>query len=294
MNSKEVDIMKGRAVCNGAASIINGIVTGIGASFGIGTRTEASVELTDEPGIFSVSIESDPGENISMAIACVKRVLDHFDLSSTHGARVITSSDIPISRGLKSSSSSSNAIVLAALGALGRDMEDERLINTGIDACIDAEVTVTGAYDDACATYFGGLVVTDNRERRIIDRIDMDSDMEVLIHVPELKVEKKRLNIPAMKSIELDIRRAIDHTLRGDYLEGMRINGDRYGKAMGLDTSISEMAIQKGALSAGISGTGPATVILCRNDKVDQIIDGLQDETIIRTTLSSEKARIIG
>jgi len=112
--------MKGAAYCHGAATIINGIVSGKGASFGIALRTVAEVKLTNEPGVFSVIIENDRNEDPLLAECCVRRVLRKFDLESVHGAEVVTRSEIPISRGLKSSSAAANAIVLAAYQALGK------------------------------------------------------------------------------------------------------------------------------------------------------------------------------
>src|SRR2546430_4173592 len=37
-----------------------------------------------------------------------------------------------------------------------------------VDAAFDAGVTITGAFDDACASLLGGICVTDNRDRRLL------------------------------------------------------------------------------------------------------------------------------
>jgi len=41
-------------------------------------------------------------------------------------------------------------------------MNDIEILNVGVDASIETKVSLTGAYDDACACYYGGFVVTDN------------------------------------------------------------------------------------------------------------------------------------
>ena len=43
-----------------------------------------------------------------------------------------------------------------------------------IDASLDAGVTITGSFDDATASYFGGVVVTDNKNREFIIKEKMD------------------------------------------------------------------------------------------------------------------------
>ena len=57
----------------------------------------------------------------------------------------------------------------------------------GVEAAFDAKVTVTGAFDDACASYFGGVVVTDNLKREMIKQMPLTEDLTVLFHVPPKK-----------------------------------------------------------------------------------------------------------
>ena len=77
-------------------------------------------------------------------------------------------------KGLKSSSAAANAVALASTAALGKHLDDLELVKLGVDAAFDAKVTVTGAFDDACASYFGGIVVTDNLNRKIIKQMPVD------------------------------------------------------------------------------------------------------------------------
>ncbi len=62
-------------------------------------------------------------------------------------------------------------MALATTAALGEMVDDFEIVNLGVDAAFDAKVTVTGAFDDACASYFGGVVVTDNLERKIVMQV---------------------------------------------------------------------------------------------------------------------------
>ncbi len=82
--------------------------------------------------------------------------------------RVRTTSDIPVSRGLKSSSAAANAVIMATLDALGEQMDPLEAIRIGTKAAIAAKVSVTGAFDDACASLFGGVAITDNRSETLM------------------------------------------------------------------------------------------------------------------------------
>ncbi|UCE37984.1 MAG: shikimate kinase [Thermoplasmata archaeon] len=286
--------MEASAYCHGAATIINGIALGKGGAFGVALKTEAKVELTNEPGIFEVEIRGDEGENTDLAKHCVLEVLKKFELELEYGARIITTSDIPISRGLKSSSAASNAIVLAAFAALGKEYSDMEVINMGINASLLAKVTLTGAFDDACATYFGNVVVTDNIIREILNQYPFDEDYEVIIHVPKMKIRKSEVDIQRLKRIRGTLAEAHDLAMKGDYISAIRMNGMAYGEAMGLDTEVAKKAIEAGAVTAGISGTGPATVILAEVEKREDIISAIGGrEEVICTKLNKEKAGIL-
>ena len=231
--------MEASAFCHGAATIINGIALGKGGAFGIALKTEAKVELTNEPGIFEVKIQGDDKENPDLARHCVLEVLKKFEMESQYGAKITTTSDIPISRGLKSSSAASNAIVLAAFKALDREYSDMEVINIGIDASLMAKVTLTGAFDDACATYFGNVVVTNNLTRDILTQYPIDEDLVVIIHVPERKIRKSEVDIQRLKGIRETLGKAHDLAMKGDYKSAIRMNGMAYGGAMGLNTEFA-------------------------------------------------------
>jgi shikimate kinase len=281
------------AYCYGAATIVNGIATGKGAAFGIGLKTTAKVKLTNEPGLIKVTIEEDPTENQKLAEYCVKDILVKFDLISTYGAEVTTSSEIPISRGLKSSSAAANAIVLATFNVLGKEYEDLEVINIGIDAAFKAKVTLTGAFDDAAAAYFGNVVVTDNEKREILTQYPIDHDYDVIIHVPKEKIKKMEIDTTRLSGIKPAIEEAHALAMEKNFLLGIQINGLTYGTAMGLDTTVTQKAIKAGAVTAGISGTGPATVILAEPDDKDKIIDAIgSKDQIIVTKINREKAGI--
>jgi shikimate kinase len=248
----------------------------------------------DDPEVFEVLIEGDETENPLLAKYCVMEVLGRFGLIGKYGARVTTSSDIPISRGLKSSSAAANAIILATFSALGKEYTDMEVVDMGVEAAVKAKVTITGAYDDACATYFGGVVVTDNVNRKILKQYPIDADYAVVIHVPEAKIRKEDVDISKLEGIEAGMAEAHDLVLNGDFISGIRINGLAYGLSMGLDVNIALIALDAGAVTAGISGTGPATVVLVEPEKLEAVVLAIDTGAKLSiTTLNREKAGLL-
>ena len=258
--------MIGRAVAYGAVTIVNAISCGLGAALSISLKTEAKVKLTSEPRRIEGKILSDPSESTILIEKTVKRVLKHFGLEDQYGAYVETQSDIPIARGLKSSSAAANAIALATVSALGEEIDDLTVVNLGIDASIDAGVTITGAFDDACASYFGNVVITDNYERKILRQFQPEGDYIILIHVPSEKAYTSKSDVGRMKIIADEVRAVHRMALMGDYWQAMTLNGLLYSAVLGYNMNIALDALAEGAIAAGLSGKGPAVAAVIPRD----------------------------
>lgn len=281
--------MIGRAACRGAATIVNAIATGKGAAFGISLETDAVIEIEEGKGEF---VLRDSAENPELVSRCVKAVVSKTIKKEIKG-EVNVRSDIPVSRGLKSSSAVSNAVVLATARALGANMGDMDILLTGIEESIKAGVTITGAFDDASACFLGGVVVTNNRSLTILNRGNLDPDLDVLIHVPDKRITKSSLKEVDFSSIRDRVDHAIDLALKGEYLKAMEANSKAYAKILDVSEDIAELARKKGALAAGISGTGPATIALCSRSEAGEVLKAFQKEegAVIRARMNETPAR---
>ncbi|MFB0504691.1 MAG: shikimate kinase [Candidatus Bathyarchaeia archaeon] len=284
----------GKAVAHGAVTVINAISCGFGAALGVDLKTEATVRLTNEPGMIEGRILSDPAESTMLMKKVVGRVLGHHNLQDEYGAFVETRSNIPIARGLKSSSVAANAITLASLSALGGNVDDLVAVNLGVDGAMDAKVTITGAFDDACASYFGGLVVTDNYQREILHCSEVE-DYAVMIYAPAGKAYTSRSNIEGMRRIAREVKAIHKLALSGDYWVAMTINGILYSTVLGFDPSIALEALSAGAIAAGLSGTGPAVAAVVSKDHVEGVRDAWlkHGREIIQTNVNHEKACLL-
>jgi shikimate kinase len=287
---------KAEALTHGAATIVNAIATGKGAAVGVDLWTKASVTLTDEPGTVKVKILSDSSENPVLAQKTVERVLKRFGLENEFGAKVETTSNIPVARGLKSSSAAANAIALATTAALERSLDDVDIIKLGVDAAVDAKVTVTGAFDDACASYFGGVVITDNLERRIVERFEPAENLAVLFYVPPKKTYTADSNVKRMKTMASAVKLAYREALNGNYWAALTLNGLIYSAALGYDSSPAVDALNAGALASGLSGTGPALTAIVADDKVDDVkkVWRSREGEILTARITLEKAKVVG
>jgi len=286
---------KAEAIAHGAATIVNAIALGKGAAFGVDLWTKAEVRLTDEPNIIKGEITSDPAESTVLIERTVSRVFQHFKVEKRFGAKVKTWSNIPIARGLKSSSVAANAVALAAVAALGKSLDDLAVVKLGVDAAFDAKVTVTGAFDDACASYFGGAVVTDNLKRKLIKRVTLPDDLAVLFHAPSAKAYTGDSDVNRLRTVKPLVKIAYKEALQGNLWAALSLNGMIYSSALSYDASVALDALAAGALAAGLCGKGPAVTAVVSSDKIDAVRTALQrhEGEVLHAHLNHEKAKVI-
>jgi shikimate kinase len=286
---------KAEAIAHGAATIVNAIALGKGAAFGVDLWTKAEVRLTDEPNIIKGEITSDPAESTVLIAETVSRVFKHFNVEERFGAKVKTWSNIPVARGLKSSSVAANAVALATVAALGETLEDIEVVKLGVDAAFDAQVTVTGAFDDACASYLGGAVVTDNLKRKLVKRVALPDDLTVLFHVPSTKEYTANSDVSRLRTFKSLVEVAYNEAVKGNFWVALSLNGVIYSSALGYNASVALDALATGALAAGLCGKGPAVTAVVSSDKIDAVRTAMQSHQgeVLQAHLNHEKAKVV-
>ncbi|ACX72874.1 shikimate kinase [Methanocaldococcus vulcanius M7] len=282
--------MEGNAYALASGTIINAIATGKGSAFGLDLKVYAKVKLIDDgKGKIEGKVLDNPNIKPNLIIRCVKNTLEYFNLD--YSAYVETKTEIPIRSGLSSSSATSNAVVLATFDALNEKIDDELIIELGIKSSFDEGLTITGAYDDATASYFGGITITDNIKREIIKKDNMDENLNVLVIIPKLE---KNLDVESMKAIGKFVDVAYNEALKGNYFKALFLNGILYASALKFPTNIAIDALKSGALTAGLSGTGPSYIAIVEDDHVEKVMSTLNKYgKVIKTKPNNCGAKII-
>jgi shikimate kinase len=274
----------------GAATIVNAIPTGKGAAYGITLETDVEVQISDGNGGTNLL---GPSEGYALVDGCLRRVLQMAGKAEAE-ARVRIVSDIPISRGLKSSSAVSNAVVMATARAAPVQLGDDEILRIGVDESLRAGVTVTGAFDDSAACFLGGVAITDNLERRIIKRGRIDGSLTVLVHIPEKRISKSSIKDLDLSDSRQEFEEAFSCALAGEYARAIEINSRACAKAFGLSEEVAQAARDAGAVAAGISGTGPATVVLLRRQDLSamkNLLESKAEGSIVHAELNETPAR---
>jgi shikimate kinase len=265
--------IKGSAYALGAGTVINAIATWKGAAFGIDLKTFADVELNSETTSVSGTIQGMPDADTQLIERSVSYVLEHFEIEM--GGTVITRSEVPLASGLKSSSAAANASILATLDAIGEELDPFEAVKMGVRAALDSKVTITGALDDACASFYGGFVVTDNKAMELLKRTEHEYD--VLIFAPDERSFSSGTNVDNSRLIAPWVDMAFDLSMEGNFEKAMTLNGFLYCGALGFDTEFLIRALEIGVEGVSLSGTGPSYVALVNDNQAGMLEDVWKD-----------------
>lgn len=280
----------------GSSTIINAIATGFGSAFGIGLDIKCDAKTTDS----SITCANDVGADNSLMELCVKKVFNHYDIDENEfGIDLKTESSLPMASGLSSSSASSNAIVKVVSSIVSEEFDlnplnDLEVINMAIDASLDVGVTITGSFDDATASYFGGVVVTDNKNREFIIKEKME-EYPILVYMPNFYSKSGDSNPERMKLLSPLVETAFSFARKRDYFKALNLNGLIYSATLGFDSTIAIDALQAGAIASGLSGTGSSFVAVVCEDSIDDVKEAWSkyDGNVLETEVDNRGCLIL-
>jgi shikimate kinase len=278
---------KVRAIVHGAISIVNAIATGKGSALGISLKVTAEVELQKGHGLRFIT-----GRNGDRLIKNIIQKTIPKETIESNMISIRVDSEIPIGYGLKSSSAVSNAIVLACSQiAREEDINDNTILEVAALSSLEAKVSLTGAYDDATACYFGGFTVTDNYSRRLIRKERAPENLYAIIILPSSTTRGDVRKLRNLSDIFIDAYRFAES---GQYWKAMKLNGVLASAALSSSYAPAMAAMEHGALSASISGNGPSIAAVGNEDAIEPIVGALSkyDGEIIVSKVNNEKANV--
>jgi shikimate kinase len=271
--------MHGVARAGAAVTIVNGLPTGVGCALGIDLFTE--VEATLEPGpdgrsrgLRNLTIVE--GTPTPLVDAAVRESLDRWGGSTGWDVELRMRTEIPIARGLKSSSAVANAVALAIARALGK--RPDLLDIAGVAAMVGRRsgTSATGALDDALSSLRPGFVVTDNLRDQLLRTGTVDSDVVAGLWIPATTHAPSPNWLETFRAEASEGQLAVNAALAGDWWAAMERNSRLVERIMGYSYGeLRSRASVEGALGSGVSGLGPTFAALGTQATVERTLEAL-------------------
>ena len=277
-----------KSVVHGAVSLVNAIATGNGAAVGIDTFVKTTLEVKEGTGIYITS------DNKTISSRLINKVIQNSvpkkQLEKTR-LELDFQSNIPTGYGLKSSSAISTAVSMACSKAFQRKFTDKKILKIGVESSIQTKVSLTGAYDDACACYYGGFNVTNNYKRSLVLRRPAPNNLQAIIFLPK---SRKRGNLKKLKNFKPAFEKAWELAKNGDYWNASILNGIATSSILNSNPELIFKLIEKGAIGATISGNGPSIMAITKkghNSNIKKEFSSLEGNIII-SNINNKKAEV--
>ena len=254
----------GTGQAHGACSLLHAAGTGYGASLSLdlpvivkALNRPSKRELNDPDNLLSAVVDTWVENELPLP--------DGLEKDDIYWA---VASKIPQSRGLKSSAATSVAAVKALCEATQTSLDDADIVSLSSQAQIASGVSITGSIDDSWACLTKGWKLIDANAEDISSGVIMEGaglnpdDWIVLIAAREPR--KSRPQLEDFAPMFNEFEKALIALQQGELLNCLTING----RAMCAVTNdiqgrkIANDAFINGARSSGLSGSGPAVVIV--------------------------------
>ena len=275
--------MKGTARSFGAITVANALPVGIGCAAGVSLAVDAEVTVTPEGSRRAPRLEVPPESRSPLVEASLRFALSKY-LPDPHAVVALSlRSEIPVGRGLKSSSAVCTAILWAIARASGREPSALEVARGSAEVGRRSGVSATGALDDALAGLESGFVVTNNARDELLRRTAIDPDWGVALYIPQ-RPHPPSPSVAASfakerAAGELAARAAMD----GDWPRAMRLNTELVERVMGYSyVGLRDRLRERGAIASGVSGLGPTLAVIAPRGRLPDIVREFPSDSAAR------------
>lgn len=265
---------------HGAATFVSGIGGLPSVVMGVALETTVTLRRGDN----TVRVRSAGEEEVDSSLVNV--CLDYAKGIGLIDGRVSADvrSQIPPSRGMKSSSSVSLAVLGAAFMLADRKFSDSALLRLSAELSIRAGVSVTGAYDDAAACHLGGVVYASNRGMRLHRCVSVREGYSVLFCVPARRITKASLPVGEIMMHQSEMRANYRLASKGRLRDASISNTALFCSLLDIDPAPSADALAAGALISGLTGSGPAFFAVCTPSTEESVASSFKPHGRVLTT----------
>ena len=254
----------GTGQAHGACSLLHAAGTGYGASIALdlpiivkALDRPSKRQLDDSDGVLPAVVDAWVSNGLALP--------EGLEANDIHWA---VASKIPQNRGLKSSAALSVAGIKALCEATNTDLSDFEIVNLSSQAQMNAGVSITGSIDDSWACLTKGWRLINANAEDIESGVVMSGpgpnpdDWIVLIATRDER--KSRPELENFAPLFQEFEKALIALQQGEILNCLTINGravcsvtnDLQGRRIANDAFIN------GARASGVTGSGPAVVII--------------------------------
>lgn len=249
---------------------------------------EVKMYRVTEPGVRIRSIQGDdgrlpldPGKNT--VSACVQMLLNDLGIANEIGVEIELIKHMPIGSGLGSSSASTVAGLFAINALLGNPLSKDELM----PYCVEGERLACGHghADNVAPALMGGITLIRGQEPLDIIKLPVPDNLYAGVVFPQVDVPTRDARQLIKEKVQLkdavvqwgNIAGLIAGLFQNDYDLISRSMHDvliEPTRAILIPEfyAMKEIALENGALSFGISGSGPSVVAITKGEEIARVV----------------------
>ncbi len=268
--------MHGVGRSSSAITIVNALPTGVGAAVGIGLQARAEVAVRPARSAQRPSLEIPAEVRSPLVEEALRTGLARFFPSAPSDATLTVRSEIPIARGLKSSSAVSCAVLSAVAQAARASVAPIELARLSADVSLRTGTSATGALDDALAGLSNGFVLTDNRRGTVLREEPVPEGWEALLLVPPTAHRPAPEWSASFRAEATASSVAVEAARQGKWWSAMEHNTVLVERVLGLAyAELRGRLRERGAIASGVSGLGPALAAVAPSARAAEVLAAL-------------------
>jgi shikimate kinase len=266
--------VRGVSRSSAALTVVNALPTGTGCAIGFGRFVTATANLEPDR---TAAFDCTPTESATPLVrASVAAALARFGRGGAVHTTLQLQSEVPVARGLKSSSAVSTATIRAVARALGDEPNPLTVARIAAEVGRSVGVSASGALDDALASLRPGFVITDNRTDSLIGEGKADPAWSAVVYVPPGQHPPSPSVRERFEAEAPAAHLAVSDVLAGRFLNAMEKNTELVERVMGYEYSALRVDLARaGALASSVSGLGPALVALVPSEHQTEALNCL-------------------
>ena len=272
-------MMKGIEVLgHGSLPFISGLSSGYAAAMGIDLPLKINIEVIPDSRDVEFVVMGEWDRDTKLIDRIKKDFISRYINKKNFGLKIKIESAIPANVGLKSGVSVAVYTIFGVSQILNLPLSENDIIHIAMNISRTSGSYLLGSLEGIYASFKGGVVYTDNMGGRVISWFTNVPDCSIVIgYKPRIYENILHTTREIRKYGEL-FKKIFDVGQKGGHLKAVTLNGLLFSLLTNMDYEILVETLSRGAIAAGIAGTGPSISIFAEHDDIDHFKELLSNK----------------